>query len=97
MENIECQVAIIRHHLDKTQRSGEDFLESWFCHQNTPRSCEGMSPAHLFYRRIIKNPLLPQLADGYDETASVDAVHANKEKKKLRKKMKTKIGLIQIL
>ena len=33
---IEHQVGIIKHLLDKTQRSGESFKEAWFCLQNTP-------------------------------------------------------------
>ena len=45
-----------------------------------------MSPARLFYgRKIIKNPLLSQLTDGYDETAGGDAIHAIREKRKSEK------------
>ena len=78
-------MAIIKNLLDKTLRSDENFPRAWFCLQNTPHSSEGMSPAHLFYRRLVKNPLLHQLSDGYDETARGDALHANREKKKKKK------------
>ena len=44
-----------------------------------------MSPARLFYGRIIKNPIIPQLTDGFDDTAGGDAIHANREKRKIKK------------
>ena len=81
---IERQVAIIKHILDKTLRSGESFQEAWFCLQNKPCSAEGISPTCLFYGRIVRNTLLPQLSDGHDEEARADALHANIEKRNMK-------------
>ena len=78
-------MAIIKNLLDKTLRSDENFPRAWFCLQNTPHSSEGMYPAHLLYRRLVKNPLLHQLSDRYDETARGGALHANREKKMKKK------------
>ena len=82
---VERQVGIIKHLLDKTQRSGENFKDAWFALQNTPRTTEGMSPTRLFYGRIIKSPKLPQLTDGLDENAGGDAIQANRERRKMKK------------
>ena len=79
---MEHKIKILKDFLDKTLRSGGDFEEALFCLQNAPRSAEGMSPSHLFYGRIIRNPLLPELADSCDESAAGGAVQIEREKKR---------------
>ena len=82
---MERSIAIVKDLLSKTQRNSESFREARFSLQNTPRTSEGFSPARLFYRRILRDPHLPQLQDNLDERAGRDSIQANKDKRKRRK------------
>ena len=66
--------------LDKTLKTGESFREAFFALQNTLRTAEGLSPARLFYGRIVRSPKLPQLQDGQDERADRDIIQAKRDK-----------------
>ena len=82
---IERSIGIVKYLLSKTLKSGESFREAWFSLQNTPKKLRGISPAILFYGRILRDPKLPQLQDDLDEGAGRDAIQAARDKKKRKK------------
>ena len=81
---IERSIGIVKDLLSKTLRSGESFRDAWFSLQNTPGSSEVLSHARLFYRRIVRDPKLPQLQDDLDEGAC-RGFNLSSQRQKIRK------------